>query len=165
MTTTPSHVLLVTGSRTWDEEERMRSAFHDLWQTWGPPAVTHPMLVSGGCPDGADAMAERLFKAEGFGVTTMPADWSAHGPAAGPKRNRQMIDHASMLRRRGCRVAVAAFLDLCTKDGCRSREEQQLLAETGLRGHFSHGTIHCRNRAVAADLPVMDVPHPNLPPF
>lgn len=164
MTNTPSHVLLVTGSRTWDDEGHMRAAFRDLWQHWHPTRVTSPMLVSGACPGGADALAERLFRAEEFAVTTMPADWTAHGRRAGPMRNQEMVGYVTSLREQGSQIAVTAFLDLCTRAGC-PRREQQLLATTGEPGHFSHGTIDYRNRAETAGLPVIDILHASLPPF
>lgn len=37
-----SHVLLVTGSRTWDDEDAMRQAFNAAWLAWVPATVTRP---------------------------------------------------------------------------------------------------------------------------
>lgn len=51
-------------------------------------------VVSGACPTGADFDGERWAKAEGIPIKQFPADWSAHGRAAGPLRNKQMAEYA-----------------------------------------------------------------------
>lgn len=162
-----SHVVLVTGARSWDSETSMRWAFRETWRAWGPATVIRPLLISGACPQGADAMAERLWRAEGFDVQALPADWHAHGKAAGPRRNQRMVDLAAALRDHGSEVRCTAFLDLCRKDGCPQGHLEQLMP--GTPGHISHGTVDCRSRAVAARLPTFDVFHPSvaplLPPF
>ncbi|MFI5702624.1 SLOG family protein [Streptomyces xanthochromogenes] len=78
-----SHVVLVTGSRSWNDEQSMRSVFNDAWRDWGAGNVIRPVLISGHCPEGADAVAERLWRAAGFEIRTFPAAWSAHGKRAG----------------------------------------------------------------------------------
>jgi hypothetical protein len=134
-----SHVVIVTGSRTWNDEPAMRRAFNDLWRMWGPERVTRPVLIFGECPDGADAMAERLWRAASFEPMPFPTDWQTRGRAAGLKRNQEMVDVAVGLREARARVACTAFLDLCRKPGCPRRDQQQLMPN--LPGHFSHGTI------------------------
>ncbi|MEV0443541.1 SLOG family protein [Streptomyces spectabilis] len=138
-----SHVVLVTGSRSWNDERSMRETFNDAWRDWGAENVTRPVLISGHCPEGADAMAERLWLAAGFEIRTFPAAWSAaHGKRAGFQRNQEMVDAAQVFREAGAQVLCTAFLDLCRKPGCRQRDQKQLMPHTP--GHFSHGTIHCR---------------------
>ena len=47
-----------------------------------------------GCAKGADLLAEQAWanlKIEGY-VERFPADWVKHGKAAGPIRNKQMLD-------------------------------------------------------------------------
>lgn len=53
-------------------------------------------IVSGGCR-GVDRMGESLARAMGFPLKVFPADWNAHGKAAGPIRNRQMARYADAL--------------------------------------------------------------------
>lgn len=50
------------------------------------------IILSGHC-SGADIMAERYAKENGFGLEVFPADWSL-GRKAGPLRNKQMVDVA-----------------------------------------------------------------------
>ena len=50
------------------------------------------IILSGHC-SGADMMAERYAKENGFGLEVFPADWSL-GRKAGPLRNKQMVDVA-----------------------------------------------------------------------
>lgn len=161
LSTAYSHVVLATGARSWDDEPAMRRAFNDLWRMWMPDQVTRPLLIFGACPDGADAMAERLWRAAGFESIPFPADWHTHGGAAGPIRNQEMVDVAVGLREAGAEVVCAPFLDRCRKPGCRRREQQQLMPS--VPGHFSHGTIDCRQSATHAGLDVRDVIHPSLP--
>ncbi|MEV7870125.1 SLOG family protein [Streptomyces sp. NPDC088124] len=158
-----SHALIVTGSRSWNEEKSMRETFNDAWRGWGAENVIRPVLISGHCPEGADAMAERLWRAGGFEIRTFPAAWSAHGKRAGFQRNQEMVDTAQVFREAGAQVLCTAFLDLCRKPGCPQRDQEQLMPHTP--GHFSHGTIHCRSRARAAGIETATVIHPSLPPF
>ena len=79
----PRRRVLVTGSRTWTDEAAIAAA---LRQHWDGAAV----LVSGACPRGADAIAERLWTAWGGRVERHPADW-ASGRDAGMRRNAAMV--------------------------------------------------------------------------
>lgn len=86
--------ILVTGSRSWTDENtiawalgqaagRLASQGHDLRTT---------VLVSGACPRGADAIAERIWETYLLPVERHPADWD--GPAgrgAGFARNAEMV--------------------------------------------------------------------------
>ena len=75
--------VLVTGSRTWTSHgviaDALRGQFH-------PGTV----LVTGGCPRGADAIAEQLWRSWGGQVERHPADW-ATGRGAGFARNAAMV--------------------------------------------------------------------------
>ena len=79
----PGRRVLVTGSRTWDDEQTIREA---LQPHYGPGAV----LVSGACPRGADAIAERIWAEWGGQVERHPADWQRYGRNAGMIWNRRM---------------------------------------------------------------------------
>lgn len=51
--------------------------------------ITH--LIQGGA-SGADEAAERWARASGIQTLVFRADWQAHGKAAGPIRNRRMLE-------------------------------------------------------------------------
>ena len=53
--------------------------------------------VVSGKQRGVDTLGERWAKAHGVEVAPYPAEWKAHGRAAGPIRNRQMADNADAL--------------------------------------------------------------------
>jgi hypothetical protein len=76
--------ILVTGSRTWDPVRRALIAH-------GQPG---DILVTGGCPHGADVIAERIWRGldSERPVERHPADWAKWGRRAGPRRNQQMVD-------------------------------------------------------------------------
>ncbi|MFB7919290.1 SLOG family protein [Streptomyces sp. NPDC056061] len=156
MTGPYSHVLLIAGARSWADERTMRTAFNTTWRSWGgPTGVSRPLLVSGHCPKGADAMAERLWRGAGFDVLEMAADWDTHGHGAGFVRNSQMVEVVVSLREQGSRTMCAAFLDTCRKAGCPQARNQQLAP--CIPGHFSHGTVHCRSEALSAGIETIDV--------
>lgn len=50
-------------------------------------------VIHGGAP-GADRLANNWACERGIFVRDFPADWKAHGKAAGPIRNQRMIDEA-----------------------------------------------------------------------
>ena len=82
--------ILVTGSRDWTDKATIRHAIFETWQKAGSPKKT--VLVSGACPDGADAYAEICGDAFGFTVEPHPANWKDAGRRAGPLRNQMMVD-------------------------------------------------------------------------
>jgi sugar phosphate isomerase/epimerase len=91
---TPRPIALITGSRTYP------NATH-VWQVLDE---INPGLVIQGGAEGADRHAREWCHARGVRLLTVPALWTAHGPKAGPLRNRDMVE---MARRIGCRLVVA----------------------------------------------------------
>jgi UDP-N-acetylmuramoylalanine-D-glutamate ligase len=49
------------------------------------------LLIEGGAP-GADFMARKFAEWQAIPVRTFEADWKRHGRAAGPIRNKQMLE-------------------------------------------------------------------------
>lgn len=90
--------ILVTGSRAWVDRDTIRSAL--LTQINAAVFADDsrwPVLVHGGCPTGADAIADEVWRDLMTRYTSLdepevhPADWRSEGRAAGPKRNARMV--------------------------------------------------------------------------
>lgn len=80
------HVVLTCGSRTYDNAREVRVQLEMLPEsTW---------IVHGACR-GADTLVQEI--ALDIGIPTMgePANWSKYGKAAGPIRNKHMIEEYS----------------------------------------------------------------------
>lgn len=134
---TPYRVL-VTGSRTWPHPGWVCLALGQHLAAL-PPDVTLT-VVHGGAARGADLSASgwcARAAAEGWPVQQEqhPADWLAHGKAAGPRRNARMVEL-------GAEVCLA-FIAECPKPACRRP-----------RPHGSHGAMHCAQLAERAGIPV-----------
>ena len=50
----------------------------------------HTIVIVSGGARGADKLGERYAKENDFEIEFYPADWTTHGKAAGPIRNREM---------------------------------------------------------------------------
>src|SRR5579864_4718634 len=83
--------IVVTGSRHWTDLHAIAEAIFDVSEVRGVAQVT---IIQGGAR-GADELALKVavdlgHPHETFSLTT--ADWQEAGRAAGPKRNRRMLD-------------------------------------------------------------------------
>lgn len=76
--------VIVCGGRDYSDLEKVREHIVGLV----PNTST---IVHGGAP-GADSLAALVATEQGYEVQAWPADWSLHGRAAGPIRNKAMID-------------------------------------------------------------------------
>lgn len=81
--------ILVTGSRTWDDESAVWLALAQA--VCGVPADREIVIVHGGCPTGADAIAHAWGSKFGATIDIFIADWANQGKAAGPRRNARMV--------------------------------------------------------------------------
>lgn len=82
-------LILACGSRDYANEVAVYSTLAQCLAEYprgGFPTVLH------GAARGADRLAGRIAQALGFPVEAMPADWDAHGKAAGYIRNLAMLD-------------------------------------------------------------------------
>jgi hypothetical protein len=79
--------VLVCGSRDWPSHAPIWKRLDELLST----AEGGIAVIEGGAP-GADNLAAAWSERVGCDHTTVRADWMAHGRAAGPIRNRQMLD-------------------------------------------------------------------------
>lgn len=114
--------VIVTGARDWDEELHLHHVLDEIH-------AEHPdmLLVHGACTRGADRFADRWALLRGVPVERHPADWRAHGRAAGPMRNRQMVEAGAVL--------CVAFLTAASRGarGCVGMAE-----EAGIRSRRIH---------------------------
>ena len=74
--------VLICGDRNWIDEETIEEYIRTL------PSMS--VIIQGKCR-GADMIARRLAQKHGHSVMDFPAEWSKHGRAAGPIRNRKML--------------------------------------------------------------------------
>lgn len=54
------------------------------------------IIFSGHC-SGVDMLGERYAEENGYRVELFPAEWDKYGRAAGPVRNRQMVEKAELV--------------------------------------------------------------------
>lgn len=86
--------VLICGGRDYGNEKPERTliveAFCRLIEKHGNDIT----IINGGCHTGADKVARSLALAMELDCETYPARWKREGNAAGPLRNRRMIDQA-----------------------------------------------------------------------
>lgn len=111
-------VVVVCGGRDYRPSKADAWSLRAVLRMYGATEVLH-----GGAP-GVDSWAGRVAERLGLPVRVFPADWDAHGRAAGPIRNRLMLNEAeavvafpggrgtadcvSEARRRGLAVSVVS---------------------------------------------------------
>lgn len=114
--------LLITGDRNWTAREPIAHLMDALAAKYGTDAIT----VIHGAARGADTLAGEEATRVGFIVEAYPADWDKYSRAAGPIRNRQMLDtgitwcagfHANLASSKGTRhmIQLALSRDVPTK--------------------------------------------------
>lgn len=85
-------IVVVCGSRDWTDREAIASRLLDLKIEAGRSGDNgRPTLIHGDAL-GVDRMAGNIGWGLAFDVEAYPADWRKHGKAAGPIRNREMLD-------------------------------------------------------------------------
>ena len=90
--------ILICGGRHFDEYGAFSETVNSVLNELGIHQ-DQIELVSGGC-EGTDKMAERYAEENGIPISVFTADWKRYGRAAGPIRNRQMIDQIKDCDRR-----------------------------------------------------------------
>ncbi|MEU9415201.1 DUF2493 domain-containing protein [Streptomyces sp. NPDC048272] len=88
MTDLPYRVI-VTGSRDWTDADTIHEALDEVYCR--VPAEQDFVLVHGGCPTGADAIAHAWAEPTAATIDIFIADWANQGKAAGPRRNVRMV--------------------------------------------------------------------------
>lgn len=112
--------VLVTGDRNWTDEHLIETVLlmeKDLYKD--------DLQVCHGAARGADAITGNVCAKHGITVIAFPADWGRYGRAAGPIRNRQMLDefkpdivyafHDHLEKSKGTRDMVKIARSHCVK--------------------------------------------------
>lgn len=73
--------VLVCGGRDFNDYPKVIDVLEDI----------KPSLIIHGAASGADTLGGMFAKGWSIPVEAYPADWKAHGKAAGPIRNKQML--------------------------------------------------------------------------
>lgn len=94
--------ILVTGSRTWPKYKPAMIGTTLLGWALGRVEEDPVTVVVGYDPErerphGVDQIAYETCLRGGVRVECYPADWDAHGKAAGPIRNQKMVDSGADL--------------------------------------------------------------------
>ena len=79
--------VLICGGRDFTDWEYLEAILTPMSNTW----PDHSVIVHGGAW-GVDKLASAWAEFAGFPTEEYPADWEKHGKAAGPIRNKQMLD-------------------------------------------------------------------------
>jgi hypothetical protein len=75
--------ILITGSRNWRDDVAIERVISDH---------QGDTFVFGDCPTGADAIAHHICHRYHIDHQEFRADWRKHGRAAGPIRNKEMVE-------------------------------------------------------------------------
>lgn len=85
--------VIIAGCRDFDDYELLKEKCDYFLQD----EKKEDVVIISGHASGADALGERYAQERGFQLETFPADWKAHGRAAGPIRNARMASAANAL--------------------------------------------------------------------
>lgn len=82
----PANIIIVCGGRDYSDFDYISVVLDKVLQRQGPFT-----MFQGGA-NGADHLAKRWAELRGVPMVEFPADWKTHGRAAGPIRNKAMLD-------------------------------------------------------------------------
>lgn len=88
--------LLVCGGRTYSDyktvEAQLDSIVMEAKRFYGDNGTDVCVVFACGAAHGADFLAMQYCKKKHLSMNLFPANWKEHGRAAGPIRNKQMLD-------------------------------------------------------------------------
>lgn len=119
--------VLVCGSRTWNDRKFLNDILNHLAK------VIDIEVIIEGEAKGADTMAREWAEDKGVNVDAYPANWGEFGKAAGPIRNKQMLEE-------GQPKLVIAFYDGHREDsrGTANMVAQAKAASVGVLEYFGN---------------------------
>ena len=114
--------ILVTGARDWQDEQLVKNALDQFKNK-------KVILIHGNCA-GLDKIAEKVGIELGFEIESHPADWKKYGKAAGPIRNKEMIQSLNNYKNKYM-FAFHDAIDLSrgTKDCVKQAEKMNIFAQ------------------------------------
>ncbi|MFC4494886.1 SLOG family protein [Streptomyces ovatisporus] len=127
--------VLVTGSRTWNDEQQIAGALLETLHNSLADGADGILVVHGARPHGPDAQAAEWCAAHDIAAEAHPADRETHGNDADYIRDRHMVAAGADV----CLVFVAP----CTSGKCRRPKP-----------HNSHDANACAALAADAGIPV-----------
>lgn len=83
--------VIIAGSRSFADYEKLKSICDSIL----PNQYSEPRIsILSGTSSGSDSLGERYANERGYTLNRYPANWEQYGKAAGPIRNRQMVEDA-----------------------------------------------------------------------
>ena len=119
--------VLVCGSRDFGNPEFLNSTLNEFHSKHGID-----VLINGAAP-GADTLAHLWAQDNGIDTESYPANWKAHGRAAGPMRNKRMLTE-------GKPDAVIAFINKPLEQSRGTANMCKIAREAGVKVYVE-GTI------------------------
>ena len=109
--------VIIAGCRDFNDYELLKEKCDYFLQD----EKKEDVVIISGHASGADALGERYAQERGFQLETYPADWKAHGRAAGPIRNAKMasVAHALIAFWDGKSRGTKNMIDTATKRGLK----------------------------------------------
>lgn len=123
--------ILVTGSKRWTDVDAVRGALNNFWRRVAADVPAERVtIITGGCEEGAEAIAEKWAHMVGAKLERHQANWAEAGePSAGPMHNEATVD---------------AGADICLAFWSGSTK--------------GSGTFDCFRRCIFAGIPVFIIP-------
>lgn len=84
--------VIIAGSRKMYDYEIVRTTMSRILKGKDRKDI---LIISGACPEGADALGELFAKRNKLALKRFPAEWERYGKAAGPRRNAEMTVYAA----------------------------------------------------------------------
>lgn len=84
--------VIIAGGRDFNDYELLRTSCDKILSS-----VEGEIEIISGTAKGTDSLGIQYAKERGYKLKEFPADWDAHGKAAGYIRNKQMAEYAEAL--------------------------------------------------------------------
>ena len=97
-----SYAILVTGARDWSNREIIMQTLKRF------ATCDDVVFIHGNCV-GLDQAAAQVAQELQFTIESYPAMWATYGRAAGPVRNKQMVDRLLEYQKLGRNIVAFAF--------------------------------------------------------